>query len=252
MTNEALTSIKTLKITTPPLQGTGATLSSLLSGEPPADATETVSLEADVLACWGVSKIANCVVAPMEATAIIPGFDEIAQYHFGSIRPSLFETPSAGLFSGLGPMVHYFMRVESQPISGGIFLTAPTTTTVSVLDKKYSEVFEQVFLLRNGEQDDDEPRATEFAYWNCLKTVAGAYNLLRAEHPSSATLMKPTAVVENSGGIRLIWKTPDKVVRANFAGRPNLRSYLYYESGQVYEVEPLDARTLAARLGWLA
>jgi hypothetical protein len=128
--------------------------------------------------------------------------------------------------------------------------TSPPAATLNVVDKKYSQVFHEVFSLRNPE-DQDDPIPTELAYWNSLKTIGSAYNILSAEHPRAAQLTNPTAVVDNSGGVRLIWKTPSKQVKANFAARPDLKSYIYYESGQVYDTEPLDANNLARRLGWL-
>ena len=140
----------------------------------------------------------------------------------------------------------------SQPMSvgGHHFTISPLSSTLDVVDKKYSEVFLEIHGLKQPE-DAEELLPTDYAYWNALKTVADAYKYLRNEHPRYVDLVQPTGVVESSGGVRLIWRTGAKQVKVNFGARPDLKSYLYYESGQVYDVETLDAPTLARRLGWL-
>lgn len=135
-------------------------------------------------------------------------------------------------------------------VSGQQFITAPFASTLDVIDKKYSEVFLEINSLKQPE-DIGDPVPTDFAYWSSLRTVAAAYSSLRREHPRYSELPTPVGVVDSAGGVRLIWKTNAKQVKANFGGRADLRSYLYYESGQVYDVEPLDVPTLARRLGWL-
>lgn len=130
------------------------------------------------------------------------------------------------------------------------FSTSPLIATVNVVDKKYSEVFQEIFSLRNPE-DEDDPHPTEFSYWAASRVVAAAYQILKLEDPRSVELVKPTAVVDDTGGVRLIWRTHSKLVKANFGGRSDLKSYLYYESGQLYDIETLDAPTLARRLRWL-
>lgn len=135
-------------------------------------------------------------------------------------------------------------------VSGQQFITAPLASTIDVIDKKYSEVFLEINALKQPE-DTDDPVPTDFAYWSALRTVAATYSSLRKEHPHYSELPTPVGVVDSAGGVRLIWKTNAKQVKANFGGRADLRSYLYYESGQTYDVEPLDVPTLARRLGWL-
>jgi hypothetical protein len=246
--NEGTSSIKTLDVTGPHREPTRSTM-----GEVPLDFNIAKRI---VISCEHKYGLA-LRTAEEEHEAV--SLDALAASGsiIGRIKAMLREAyrrivpPNA-----IGDVAPHFSERRfvclDQPISvsGHSFNTSPFASTLDVIDKKYSEVFREIHALRQPE-DVDELVPTDYAYWNALKIVAGAYQSLRCEHPRYANLEQPAGVVDSSGGVRLIWRTDSKQVKANFGARPDLKSYLYYESGQVYDVETLDIPTLARRLGWL-
>jgi len=188
------------------------------------------------------------------------GFDIVAPaeflphgiFQYGSTKLSHPVDPKQGLVDFVQYVFSNAISIKSEPYAAsGIFSTSPGAVTVSVFDKKYSDVLDKIRTLRNPEPDEERPSATDFSYWNCLEAISGAYSLLKAEYPNLEKLSNPTALTDDWGGIRLIWRNVVKVVRANFGGRPDLKSYLYHESEDDYGIERLDDRTIATRLRWL-
>lgn len=246
--NEAGSSIKTLGVTTPITASSWSTLDEI---NPEWGSLHKIVTSSEENYRIGV-RFAEAEQEAAEVESIATLTVIIARVKAllrGALRP--FRLPNA--FRDVESTVLERRTLwASNPISigGQQFIISPQSSTLDVIDKKYSEVFLEIHSLRQPE-DAGEPLPTEYAYWNALKTVAAAYNSLRNGHPRYSFLVQPTAVVDSSGGVRLIWRTDAKQVKANFGGQPSLKSYLYYESGQVYDVETLDAPTLAQRLGWL-
>jgi hypothetical protein len=101
--------------------------------------------------------------------------------------------------------------------------------------------------LRRGE--DDVP-PTEHAYRNARNMIDSSYRLLLAEY-SFARLPSPVISTDDIGGVRFTWRSGSKVLRANFGALPESRSYLYHQSGDQYDAEPLHAVNLSERLSWI-
>lgn len=93
-------------------------------------------------------------------------------------------------------------------------------------------------LLANKDQDWITP--TRYSYNRALAILESVVDL-------PVTFM----TTDPEGGIRMAWRQGRSQVRANFAARPELRSYIYYESPIVHDVEDLDALNLLKRLSWL-
>jgi hypothetical protein len=93
-------------------------------------------------------------------------------------------------------------------------------------------------LLANEQGDWATP--TLFAYTNARAILEKGVNL-------------PVALMttDSEGGIRMAWRRGEKQVRVNFGAWAELKSYIYYASPQVHEVEKLDAANLLKRLDWL-
>ncbi len=108
----------------------------------------------------------------------------------------------------------------------------------------------EIDALTSGSEDEIPP--TEFAYRRARSIVESAYGRITTRFNVPEILPKPSATTDDVGGIRLAWRVAGKQIRANFGATPELRSYIYYESGLEHSVEHLDARHLAGRLAWLA
>jgi hypothetical protein len=116
-------------------------------------------------------------------------------------------------------------------------------------------VVREIDAVRAGSEDEVVP--TDFAYMSARSVVESAYGQL----PKTLKDLKrqylpllipsPLVTTDDVGGIRLLWRAGNRQVRANFGARPDLRSYLYFESGLEHDMEPLDAQHLAGRLAWL-
>jgi hypothetical protein len=123
--------------------------------------------------------------------------------------------------------------------------------TKPLLDKKLEGVtkqIEEIFLL--GEDDWVPP--TEYSRSNAGKLVAAAYTLIRLEDPHRYELIpEPILTTDDQGGIRITWRSNGREIRANFGGQPDLRTYLYHESGSQYGIEDLNDRSLSDRLRWI-
>jgi hypothetical protein len=123
--------------------------------------------------------------------------------------------------------------------------------TKSVLDEKLARVtkqIEEIFLLN----EDDWVPPTEYSRSSAGRLVAAAYTLTRLEDPHCYELI-PEAILttDDQGGVRITWRCNGREIRANFGGQPDLRTYLYHESGTQYGIEELNDRSLSDRLRWI-
>ena len=115
-------------------------------------------------------------------------------------------------------------------------------------------VIEEIDALRVGREDEVVP--TEYAYKNARSIVESAYGEINSPRSKRRRgvpeiFPKPLVTTDDVGGIRLSWRTEAAQVRANFGARPELRSYVYFESPLEHDVELLDPHHLAERLTWL-
>jgi hypothetical protein len=123
--------------------------------------------------------------------------------------------------------------------------------TANITDHRLADLLEDLVNLRAAHDGDDLYVASEFAYWNAVRLLSAAYGLLMVTTPSYFRLPRPTLSADEEGGLRCRWVGHQREIRINFAGRPELRSYIYYEQEPVYALEELTADNAAARLRWL-
>jgi hypothetical protein len=122
--------------------------------------------------------------------------------------------------------------------------------TSQAYDQQLAVLTSRLVALKTTE-DEDDWAPSETAYWNAVETISSAYGLLRITFAGYDRLPTPVLSSDGEGTLRSRWVHGDREIRANFAGRPTLRSYLYYESEPSYGTEELNAEILAARLRWL-
>jgi hypothetical protein len=106
--------------------------------------------------------------------------------------------------------------------------------------------------LMSPNEDDGDPAATEHAYKSARAVVESAYGRLLAEGEQQAKkLPAPIVTTDERGGVRVSWQHNDRHVRTSFASAEGLRSYLYFESPEEHDVEPLQPTVLSGRLDWM-
>lgn len=110
-------------------------------------------------------------------------------------------------------------------------------------------VVEAIDLLLAGGEDEITP--TEYAYEKARSIVESAYGRAEAKMRIPEALPRPSITTDDVGGVRLSWRADARQLRANFGARQDLRSYIYFESGEEHDIEELSADNLAGRLAWL-
>jgi hypothetical protein len=122
-------------------------------------------------------------------------------------------------------------------------------------DNVESDLLPRVLTAIDGlmsPEDDEDPAATEHAYQSARAIVESAYgHLLEKEGQQAKTLPAPIVTTDERGGIRVSWQHNDRHVRTSFAFAEGLRSYLYFESPEEYDVAPLQPAVLSDRLDWM-
>lgn len=115
------------------------------------------------------------------------------------------------------------------------------------------ELIEKLVHLKgkSGQMDDGEYLPSEFAYRGAVASLSAAYAILGVTFSGFSKVPLPSLSADSDGAVRCRWLVRDRELRANFAGEPSLRSYLYHESGSNFEAEELNPNTLAHRLAWL-
>lgn len=150
----------------------------------------------------------------------------------------LFIRPSGNTVVYVGPSI----AGELQP-----------TTKPRVFGPVYSEtVFtpvRELAGLKTLNRGDWEP-PTDYAYRVAVNLAVDAYFQIAELHPGTV-LPTPFASTDDSGGVRIAWRLQGKQVRVNIGGKPELRSYIYFQSPAGPGVETPQAAVLADRLYWL-
>jgi hypothetical protein len=144
-------------------------------------------------------------------------------------------------------------------IPGMVFITyagttpyAPTYTGAvpySPGTQMSSEVISEIDQLKAGVEDEEIP--TDFAYKAACTVVELAYSQPETQNRIPRIMPKPWVTTDDVGGIRVVWTFESKRLVANFGARPDLQTYLYYESQLEHDAEPLNANSLRRRLAWL-
>lgn len=112
-----------------------------------------------------------------------------------------------------------------------------------------SPVVAEIDQLRQGVEDEVIP--SDFAYSNARQAVESGYGQFKSYALAPKTVPRPFITTDDVGGIRMAWRSGKKQVLANFGARPDLKSYLYFESPVEHGSEVLDPRNLSGRLSWL-
>jgi hypothetical protein len=112
-----------------------------------------------------------------------------------------------------------------------------------------SQLIGEIEQLKAGKPD--EAQATDFAYKTARAVIESAYALVQLGRNVPRIVPEPWATTDDVGGIRVLWDSGSRKLRANFGARPELQTYLYYESDVEHDAEPLDAKSLKSRLRWL-
>jgi hypothetical protein len=118
------------------------------------------------------------------------------------------------------------------------------------------DILSQVLARLNSEMiirdEDDEVRASEYAYKAARAVIESTYGRLQAEKRMPLkSLPNPIVATDDRGGLRISWENGEKHVRTSFAASEGLRSYLYFESPANHDVEELLPNTLSDRLDWI-
>jgi len=98
--------------------------------------------------------------------------------------------------------------------------------------------------------DDNEIVATPYAYAAARSVIESAYGRL-FNKKSVFAIPPPILMTDDRGGIRLAWRVGNKHVRVTFGFSPQARSYLYFESPAVHDVDNIQPDKLLGKLEWL-
>ena len=122
------------------------------------------------------------------------------------------------------------------------YLPTPNVTALSFTSPKVPTVdgnLKKLEALRVN-ANDDWVSPTDYAF---DRAVGVLRTLL--EYPLTYI------TTDSEGGIRMAWHRFGKKVRVNIGARAELKTYIYYQSDDMYEVEDLSIANLQNRLRWL-
>lgn len=142
--------------------------------------------------------------------------------------------------------------VESRLNFATAILDEPHIATGAVEADPLPRILVAIDKLMLPNEDDGDPAATEHAYQSARAVIESAYGRLFAGMEQRAKqLPAPVVTTDERGGVRISWQRGDRSVRTSFAAAEGLRSYLYFESPTVHDVEALQPYTLSTRLDWI-
>jgi hypothetical protein len=121
------------------------------------------------------------------------------------------------------------------------------TYTETGIEEKLKDVFNRLSKLKKIEDVDDEYvlRSTPRAYTETKLTIMESYDRMHGRFPV------PRIVPDGEGGIVAAWSLGERRVRLRFRAEREQRDYIYYQSGDNYDVERATADNLIVRLKWL-
>jgi hypothetical protein len=102
-------------------------------------------------------------------------------------------------------------------------------------------------LDENGEDDYGKIGPSQYAFKSAFRLVANAVVNLGRDLPSSP-------VVDSEGGIRVTWRSGDKIVKLVCPASKDAPIYIYHSSrsGNSLRNQNVTATVLAERLAWLS
>jgi hypothetical protein len=125
------------------------------------------------------------------------------------------------------------------------------TLSLARLGNKHLEelrtVFDRLSALKkiNDVPDEYTFRPTERAYINTKLTIMRTYQRMGERFP------KPRIVPDGEGGLVATWRQNGRRVRLRFQEKEDYQDYIYYQSGDEYDVEMVSVENLTKRLEWL-
>lgn len=108
-------------------------------------------------------------------------------------------------------------------------------------------VFDRLSALKkiNDVPDEYTFRPTERAYISTKLTIMRTYERMGERFP------KPRIVPDGEGGLVATWRQNERSVRLRFQEKEDYQDYIYYQSGDEYDVETVSVENLKKRLEWL-
>lgn len=108
-------------------------------------------------------------------------------------------------------------------------------------------VFDRLSALKKIKDVADEYtfKPTERAYINTKLTIMKAFDRMGERFP------KPRIVPDGEGGVVATWRRNGRRVRLRFQATGDDQDYIYYQSGDDYDVERPSINNLRKRLEWL-
>lgn len=163
-----------------------------------------------------------------------------------SLKLLELSTPPDSSFSG-GDVLQALREMKW---SGGVLKVYEMTYGITPASRVSSQIISAIDQLKAGKEDEVVP--TDFAYMTACAVIQSAYSREAQTARNVPRIMpEPWVTTDDVGGIRVLWNFGSRKLRANFGARPELQTYLYYESNSELNAEPLDAELLKRRLTWL-
>lgn len=112
------------------------------------------------------------------------------------------------------------------------------------------DILKAIYGLTNEEDSDGYIfKPTSHAIDNAETSIMDLYRT--TGHDFCAPLPRPRVFSDSTGGIIIQWGHNGRIVNAGFPPSEGRPSYLYYESGDDYELVDLTLSVLRERLEWL-
>ncbi|HEV2881078.1 MAG TPA: hypothetical protein VGX24_07350 [Pyrinomonadaceae bacterium] len=117
----------------------------------------------------------------------------------------------------------------------------------SSVEEELQSVFDRLSVLRKIEDAGDEYtfRLTPYAYKEAKLTIMETAERMGEKFPM------PYIVPDGEGGLVANWALEGREVRLRFQASSEYRSYIYYETADDYDVDPVSVENLIKRLEWL-
>jgi hypothetical protein len=114
----------------------------------------------------------------------------------------------------------------------------------AVTSREYVDTLSRIEEFRGEQEVEDQP--SDYAYASARRILQRAAQDLRMHFPRASTSVGP------GRGLRLAWPYGAREVRLFCAGRPESKSYVYWESREGHGVElDVNGSTLARFLRWV-
>lgn len=115
------------------------------------------------------------------------------------------------------------------------------------LEVELRTIFDRLSALKKIKDVADEYtfKPTERAYISTKLAIMRVYSRMGERFP------KPRIVPDGEGGLVATWRQNGRSVRLRFQEKEDYQDYIYYQSGDEYDVETVSVENLRKRLEWL-